>query len=64
MNIPWPRTKSKEHLRARVALEERHPTLPNWLLRVPYRLVIAPTALLAERSLERSLDRAPASAPR
>lgn len=44
----------KEHLRARVALEERHATLPNWLLRVPYRLTIIPTALAAERGLRNS----------
>jgi DMSO/TMAO reductase YedYZ molybdopterin-dependent catalytic subunit len=46
-----PRTLSKEHLRARVALEERHPRLPSWALRVPYRLLIPPTAYVAERSL-------------
>lgn len=44
----------KEHLRARVALEERHATLPNWLLRLPYRLTVVPTALAAERGLRRS----------
>ncbi len=44
----------KEHLRARVALEERHATLPNWLLRIPYRLTIVPTALAAERGLRKS----------
>lgn len=44
----------KEHLRARVALEERHAKLPNWLLRVPYRLLIAPTALAARRGLRSS----------
>lgn len=49
-----PRKLGKEHLRARVALEERHPSLPAWLVRTPYRLLIAPTALVAERSLERS----------
>lgn len=46
----------KEHLRARVALEERHATRPNWLLRVPYRLTIVPTALAAEVGLKRSPD--------
>ena len=46
-----PGTNSKEHLRARVGLEERHPTLPNWLVKVPYRLLIAPTAYIAERNL-------------
>lgn len=48
-----PNTMSKEHLRARVALEERHPTLPGRALRLPYRLLISPTAFLAERTLER-----------
>lgn len=44
----------KEHLRARVALEERHATLPNWAVRVPYRLTVIPTALAAERGLRNS----------
>ena len=44
----------KEHLRARVALEERHAKLPNWALRWPYRLTIPPTALAAERGLRNS----------
>lgn len=48
-----PRVGSKEHLRARVALEERHPRLPSSVVRVPYRLMIAPTAYLAERTLRR-----------
>jgi DMSO/TMAO reductase YedYZ molybdopterin-dependent catalytic subunit len=48
-----PALMSKEHLRARVAVEERHPTLPGRALRVPYRLTIAPTAYLAERTLRR-----------
>jgi DMSO/TMAO reductase YedYZ molybdopterin-dependent catalytic subunit len=48
-----PRVMSKEHLRARVALEERHPHLPSSVVRVPYRLTIAPTAYLAERTLNR-----------
>lgn len=46
----------KEHLRARVDAEERHAALPNWVLRIPYRLMIVPTAILAERSLRRSAD--------
>ncbi|GGN99019.1 hypothetical protein GCM10010112_92430 [Actinoplanes lobatus] len=46
-----PRLMSKEHLRARVAFEERHPRLPSPLVRLPYRLMIAPTAYVAERSL-------------
>lgn len=45
---------AKEHLRARVAREERHAKLPNWLLRVPYRLTVPPTALAAERGLRNS----------
>jgi DMSO/TMAO reductase YedYZ molybdopterin-dependent catalytic subunit len=48
------RLMSKEHLRARVDVEERHPKLPNWLVKAPYRLMIAPTAYLAERSLRRA----------
>ncbi|MBO3738679.1 molybdopterin-dependent oxidoreductase [Actinoplanes flavus] len=48
-----PRADPKEHPRARVAFEERHPRLPGRLLRLPYRLVIGPTAYLAERSLRR-----------
>lgn len=45
-----PRLGAKEHLRARVAREERHSRLPGWLLRVPYRLLVPITALIAERS--------------
>ena len=48
-----PRTSSKEHLRARVALEERHPKFPGSVLRLPYRMLIGPTAYLSERSLQR-----------
>jgi len=40
-----------EHLRGRVALEERHHRVPGRLLRWPYRALIVPTALRAERSL-------------
>ena len=40
-----------EHLRGRVALEERHDRVPGNLLRWPYRALIVPTAMLAERSL-------------
>jgi len=43
----------KEHLRGRVAREERHPTLPSWFVKVPYRLLIPPTAHIAEWSLRR-----------
>jgi DMSO/TMAO reductase YedYZ molybdopterin-dependent catalytic subunit len=46
-----PHKLGKEHLRARVNHEERHPTLPNWLVKMPYRLAIPPTAYFAERSL-------------
>lgn len=49
-----PSRLGKEHLRGRVAREERHPSLPNWLVRTPYRLLITPTAHVAERSLRRS----------
>lgn len=41
---------SKEHLRARVALEERHSRFPGRLLRLPYRIVIPLTITLAERA--------------
>ena len=40
-----------EHLRGRVALEERHDRIPGKLLRWPYRALIMPTAMTAERSL-------------
>lgn len=46
----------KEHLRARIALEERHSTRPNWMVRLPYRLMIVPTALAADRSMRKSPD--------
>lgn len=45
---------AKEHLRARVAEEERHSTLPNWVVRSPYRLLVVPTALAGDRGLRRS----------
>lgn len=45
----------KEHLRARVTAEERHSTLPNWSVRLPYRLTVVPTALVAERTLRSSV---------
>jgi len=41
---------AKEHLRARVAFEERHSRLPARLLRVPYRLLIPLTAIVSERN--------------
>ncbi len=45
---------AKEHLRARVAHEERHSRLPARLLRAPYRLTVVPTALAADRGLKKS----------
>ena len=51
-----PPVMSKEHLRARVALEERHPRLPSAAVKLPYRLMIVPTAYLAERALRRASD--------
>ena len=42
----------KEHLRARVALEERHSRIPGRLLRWPYRLAVPITAIVAERTLQ------------
>ena len=50
---------SKEHLRARVELEERHSSLPNWLLRVPYRLSVVPTALVADAALRKAPSEGP-----
>ncbi len=40
----------KEHLRGRVALEERHERLPNWLLRRAYRVTVPPTAIISDRT--------------
>ena len=51
VRLSQPKLGSKEHLRARVALEERHSHIPGRLLRWPYRVLIPPTAVLAERSL-------------
>jgi len=51
-----PKAGAKQHLRARVALEERHPRVPGRVLRLPYRLLIGPTARLSERTLRRSTD--------
>ena len=56
-----PKVMSKEHLRARVAFEERHPRLPSWLVRLPYRLMIPPTAFLAERALKRHRRSSPST---
>ncbi len=41
---------AKEHLRGRVALEERHERLPNWLLRRAYRVTVPPTAIISDRT--------------
>jgi hypothetical protein len=54
---------AKEHLRARVALEERHARLPSWAVRRVYRLLVSPTAYLGERTLRRHLGAA-AGSPR
>lgn len=48
---------AKEHLRARVALEERHSRLRGRLVRWPYRLVVPLTAAVAERTLRRDEQR-------
>jgi DMSO/TMAO reductase YedYZ molybdopterin-dependent catalytic subunit len=50
-----PDVQPLEHLRARVAVEERHQRWPSWLVRLPYRLLIPATARLAERSLRRAV---------
>jgi DMSO/TMAO reductase YedYZ molybdopterin-dependent catalytic subunit len=57
-----PKLRPREHRRARVAFEERHPTLPGWSVRLPYRLLIAPTAYLGERAMRRRSDVTPPSA--
>ncbi len=49
-----PAVVPKQHLRARVALEERHTRLSARALRLPYRMLIGPTARLSERSLRRA----------
>lgn len=53
---------AKEHLRARVALEERHSRVRGSLLRWPYRLVVPITAMIAERTLARHRSRRPSGA--
>ncbi len=50
---------AKEHLRGRVALEERHGRLPNWLVRGPYRVAVPLTARWADRALAERPDGAP-----
>lgn len=49
-----PRAPAKQHLRARVDLEERHSRVPGRALRLPYRALIEPTARLSERTLRRA----------
>ena len=64
-NRPRSALGAKEHLRARVALEERHSVRAGRLLRWPYRLVVPLTAVLAEQVLRRSaLDPAFATSTR
>lgn len=53
-NTEQPPKQGMIHLRGRVAHQERHPKLPSWLVRIPYRLITPPLAYLAERSLKRS----------
>lgn len=52
-----PRAAGKQHLRARVGLEERHQRLPAWAVRLPYRTLIGPTVRLSERTLDRATAR-------
>lgn len=47
-------TAGKLHVRAGVAHEERHPNLPAWAVRLPYRALIEPTARLSEHTLNRT----------
>lgn len=49
-----PRPGPKHHLRARVALEERHASLPAWVVRAPYRSLVGPTARISERTWRRA----------
>lgn len=54
---------AKEHLRARVAFEERHSRVPGRLLRVPYRLTIPVIALTSERSAAAEKSEGPDARP-
>jgi DMSO/TMAO reductase YedYZ molybdopterin-dependent catalytic subunit len=54
-----PAVVAKQHLRARVALEERHTRMSGRALRLPYRMLIGPTARLSERALRRGTGRPP-----
>lgn len=55
-----PRTSggSTQHPRARVEHEERHGRIPGRPLRWPYRLLIVPTAMWAQRTLRKGVPRA------
>lgn len=53
-SLPVSTTGPKEHLRARVELEERHSRLPSALVRWPYRLAVPLTSALAERALRKA----------
>lgn len=61
LHVDRPRSQlgTKEHLRARVASEERHSLRSGRVLRWPYRLVVPLTAALAERTLRRSARKTP-----
>ncbi len=61
LHVDRPRSQlgTKEHLRARVASEERHSLRSGRVLRWPYRLVVPLTAALAERPLRRSARKTP-----
>ena len=54
-----PRTSggSMQHPRARVEHEERNGRIPGRLLRWPYRLLIVPTAMWAQRALRKGVPR-------
>ena len=42
---------SMQHPRGRVLHEERHGRVPGWVLRWPYRLLVVPTSLRAQRTM-------------
>ena len=56
VHLKPPRSSGRniQHPRARIRLEERHATVPAWLLRWPYRLLIVPVALRGRNALTRS----------
>ncbi len=55
--FPKPYPRLMEHPRARVALEERGIGVPAWLLRLIYRVLIAPTLGLSRHLLARYRSR-------